>query len=66
VTKYECDYRLAEHAQYFSLQNIQLAAIPAKFDQRNVDAYDFAAHANPSTTHKHYDRRKIKKTGATK
>jgi hypothetical protein len=21
------------------------------------DAYDFAAHANPATTHQHYDRR---------
>ncbi|WP_219116981.1 hypothetical protein [Janthinobacterium sp. UMAB-56] len=65
VAKYEAGYRLADHAQYFSLQDIRPAAITAKFDQRNVDAYDFAAHANPSTTHKHYDRRKIKKAGAT-
>ena len=65
VAKYEADYRLADHAQYFSLQDIRPATITAKFDQRNVDAYDFAAHANPSTTHKHYDRRKVKKAGAT-
>ena len=65
VAKYEADYRLADHTQYFSLQDIRPAAITAKFDQRNVYAYDFAAHANPSTTHMHDDRRKIKKTGAT-
>ncbi|MGX9715073.1 hypothetical protein ACWYXJ_12540 [Janthinobacterium lividum] len=65
VAKYEADYRLADHAQYFSLQDIRPATITAKFDQRNINAYDFAAHANPSNTHKHYNRRKVKKAGAT-
>ena len=65
VAKYEADYRLADHAQYFSLQDIRPAAITTKLSNRNADAYDFAAHSNPSTTHRHYDRRKIKKAGAT-
>lgn len=65
VAKYEADYRLADHAQYFSLQDIRPAAITTKLNNRNADAYDFAAHSNPSTTHKHYHRRKIKKAGAT-
>jgi len=65
VAKYEADYRLADHAQYFSLQDTRPAAITTKFNQWKADAYDFSAHANPSTTHMHYDRRKVKKTGVT-
>lgn len=63
--KYKADYRLADHGQYFSLQDIRPAAITTKLSNRNADAYDFAAHANPSTTHTHYDRRRVKKAGAT-
>ena len=53
---------LVELPMYFSLHDIRPAAITTKLRNRNTDAYDFAAHANPSTTHKNYDRRKEKKT----
>jgi integrase len=56
---------LVGHPLYFSLLDIRPAAITTKIEQRKADAYDFAAHANPSTTHKHYDRRKIKRASAT-
>ena len=56
---------LVEHSMYFSLQDIRPAAITTKLRNRNTDAYDFAAHANPSTTHKNYDRRKEKKASTT-
>ena len=64
VARYETDYRQVDHAQYFSLQDIRPSVIAAKFDQHNIDAYDFAAHANSDTRHKHYDRWKVKKAGA--
>lgn len=61
-----CDPKaLVEHPQYFSLLDIRPAAITAKINSRSADMYDFAAHANPSTTHRHYDRRKIKRASAT-
>lgn len=61
-----CDPKeLVEHPLYFSLLDVRPAAITAKISKRSADAYDFAAHANPSTTHRHYDRRKIKKASAT-
>ncbi|SDH05279.1 MULTISPECIES: hypothetical protein [unclassified Duganella] len=58
-------YRVTEHPSYFSLMDVRPAAITAKLDKRSADAYDFAAHANPATTHHHYDRRKVKKATAT-
>ncbi|MFC6519703.1 hypothetical protein ACFQAT_07885 [Undibacterium arcticum] len=57
--------QLVKHEAYFSLLDVRPAAITTKLRNRNADAYDFAAHANPSTTHRHYDRRKEKKAAAT-
>ncbi len=65
MAKYVSDYTLVEHEAYFALQDVRPAAITTKLRQRSADAYDFAAHANPATTHKHYDRRKEKKASAT-
>lgn len=59
------DNELVEHKEYFSLLDIRPAAITTKLKNRSADAYDFAAHANPTTTHRHYDRRKEKKASAT-
>ncbi|SIT43772.1 conserved hypothetical protein [Paraburkholderia piptadeniae] len=56
---------LTDHAEYFALSDIRPTAITAKLSNRDDDAYDFAAHANPSTTHRHYDRRKVKVAKAT-
>jgi len=56
---------LTAHAQYFTLQDIRAAAITQKIANRDHDAYDFAAHADPSTTHEHYDRRLVKRATAT-
>jgi integrase len=56
---------LVEHPLYFSLLDIRPAAITKKIADRSADMYDFAAHANPSTTHRHYDRRKVKRASAT-
>lgn len=47
------------HPEYFSLQDIRPASITEKFERRTADVYDFAAHANPATTHRHYDRRRV-------
>jgi hypothetical protein len=58
-------YRVTEHPMYFSLMDIRPAAITAKLDQGAADTYNFAAHANPATTHRHYDRRRVKKASAT-
>lgn len=58
-------YTITEHPLYFSLLDVRPAAITTKLRKRSADAYDFAAHANPSTTHRHYDRRQEKKAGAT-
>ncbi|MFY1876314.1 hypothetical protein [Achromobacter xylosoxidans] len=44
---------------------IRPAAITSKLAKRDADAYDFAAHANPATTHRHYDRRRVKRASAT-
>ena len=56
---------LVEHPDYFSLLDIRPAAITTKIRQRKADMYDFAAHANPATTHREYDRRKEKRASAT-
>lgn len=61
----ELEYDLTKHPSYFSLQNVRPAAITTKLRNRDADAYDFAAHANPATTHAHYDRRTEKKAKAT-
>ncbi|WP_133303034.1 hypothetical protein [Cupriavidus lacunae] len=58
-------YSIAEHEAFFSTLDIRPAAITTKLERRSADAYDFAAHANPSTTHRHYDRRKAKRAAAT-
>lgn len=59
------DLQLTKHPAYFSMLDIRPTAITAKLDQGDDDAYDFAAHSNPATTHRHYDRRKVKAARAT-
>lgn len=56
---------VTDHPLYFSLLNVRPVAITQKMEKRSADVYDFAAHANPSTTHKEYDRRRIKRASAT-
>lgn len=56
---------IASHPMYFTLSDVRPAAITQKLADRSADAYDFAAHANPSTTHRHYDRRSEKRAAAT-
>lgn len=56
---------LTQHPEYFAQLDIRPAAITTKLSNREADAYDFAAHANPQTTHRHYDRRKVKRARAT-
>jgi integrase len=56
---------LVKHPLYFSLLDVRPAAITTKIMRRAADMYDFAAHANPATTYKHYDRRKVKRASAT-
>lgn len=58
-------YKITSHPDYFSVQNIRPSAITAKLQNRDADAYDFAAHKNPATTHKHYDNRMEKRAKAT-
>jgi integrase len=58
-------YKITEHPAYFALQDVRPAAITTKLRNRDADAYDFAAHANPATTHRYYDRRSEKKARAT-
>jgi integrase len=56
---------VTHHPLYFALQDIRPAAITTKLTERSADVYDFAAHADPSTTHKNYDRRMVKRAAAT-
>jgi len=56
---------LTKHPEYFSLMDIRPTAITTKLENRDEDAYDFAAHANPATTHNDYDRRKVRRATAT-
>jgi integrase len=56
---------LTKHPLYFTLNDCRPTAITVKMERRDTDVYDFAAHANPATTHKHYDRRRVKKASAT-
>ncbi len=65
IAKFVPAIKLVDHAAYFSLLDVRPAAITTKLRNREQDAYDFAAHANPSTTHKHYDRRQEKKATPT-
>lgn len=51
---------VTKHEKYFALADIRPASITEKMENRSADVYDFAAHANPATTHKHYDRRRVK------
>lgn len=51
---------VTKHESYFALADIRPASITEKMEKRAADVYDFAAHANPNTTHKHYDRRRVK------
>lgn len=53
------------HSLYFALNDGRPTAITTKMERRDEDVYDFAAHANPATTHKHYDRRRERKAAAT-
>ena len=57
--------KLTEHPDYFALSDARPLAITKKLDNQDRDAFDFAGHANPATTLKNYDRRKVKKAGAT-
>jgi hypothetical protein len=56
---------VTDHPLYFSLQDVRPAAVTAKFEQRSADVYDFAAHANRSTTDGNYDRRRVKRVSTT-
>lgn len=56
---------VTDHPLYFALQEIRPTAITKKMDERAQDVYDFAAHTNPATTHKNYDRRRVKRASAT-
>ncbi len=61
VDKAVTEKSLTDHPLYFNLQDVRPAAITTKIQNRDHDAYDFAAHANPATTHKNYDRRVVKR-----
>ncbi|WP_147284514.1 hypothetical protein [Pandoraea pulmonicola] len=56
---------LTRPAEYFAQQDIRPAAISAKPQSRAADSYVFSAHANPAMTHKHYDRRRVKRASST-
>lgn len=56
---------VTSHPLYFALQDLRPAAITSKLDDRAVDAYDVAAHANPAATQRNYDRRRVKFASAT-
>lgn len=58
-------YKITEHPEYFTLSDIRPAAITTKLRNRDEDAYDFAGHANPATTHRYYDRRIERRAKAT-
>ena len=64
IAPYE-GYKLTDHPAYFALSDVRPAAITTKLRNRKEDAYDFAAHANPATTHRHYDRRLERRAKAT-
>lgn len=59
------ELQITRHAAYFSMLDVRPAAITTKLENRDADAFDFAAHANPGTTLRHYDRRKTKSANAT-
>ncbi|MBB5413684.1 integrase [Paraburkholderia sp. HC6.4b] len=59
------ELQITKHPEYFALSDVRPTAISAKLEQHDADAYDFAAHASPGTTHRHYDRRRVKVAKAT-
>lgn len=65
IGKFESTYTLTESEHYFALSDVRPAGITTKLRNRDADSYDFAAHANPATTHRHYDRRKVKVASPT-
>jgi hypothetical protein len=52
----ELKLKLTEHAQYYSMQDTLPTAFATKLENREADAFVFAAH--PGTTIKRDDRRK--------
>lgn len=56
---------VTHHPMYFALQNIRPSAVSMKLEKQAKDAYYFAGHESPSTTHKHYDRRQVRTADAT-
>jgi hypothetical protein len=62
---FKAEFKTIDHPMYFSLLDVRPAAITKKKEQRSADTYDFAAHANPATTDRHYDRRKVRRASAT-
>ncbi|WP_156924281.1 hypothetical protein [Derxia gummosa] len=49
-------------ARRFALNHIRPAAITEKFERRDADRYDFAAHTQTATTDSVYDRRAIRRS----
>ncbi|HEY5800335.1 MAG TPA: hypothetical protein VIT92_08940 [Burkholderiaceae bacterium] len=54
---YKSDFTLSEHPSYFALGDGRPTAVTKKMKRRDEDVYDFAAHADPATTHQFYDDR---------
>ncbi|VVE45975.1 hypothetical protein [Pandoraea cepalis] len=59
-------YLITGHSAYFTLNDGRPVAITEKLERREADVFDFAAHADPGTTMRHYDRRRVKKASPTK
>ncbi|QDH59504.1 hypothetical protein [Pandoraea pnomenusa] len=59
-------YLITGHPAYFTLNDGRPVAITEKLERREADVFDFAAHADPGTTMRHYDRRRVKKASPTK
>lgn len=59
-------YLISGHSAYFTLNDGRPVAITEKLERREADVFDFAAHADPGTTMRHYDRRRVRKASPTK
>lgn len=59
-------YLITGHREYFTLNDGRPVAITEKLERREADVFDFAAHADPGTTMRHYDRRRVRKASPTK